>query len=456
MSIYSDLISAYEKAAETLAGKVIDEPYNFHQIAGLITTGLLKTEGLSGAIIETAAKQYKEKKEYSAHTIARFLHIETSYIYEISGKDEGIDLSTAFSFFSDLYGQKVEMDIAQNVEGLVYRGETSEQIRIKSDQMRKDSGLVVRNAGSDGKDEFEQDLQNAIEGRVINYPIKPPIVAMRKIIRHHEPGEYIVIGGRTGMGKSFIGLNYIYSASKENIPSCYINLENTPKNIQKRVWQMHTGIKYEHDMSLLSDDMTNKAMQGWEDVKKMPFKSHHTGRSVQTILNTIRQDYYERGIQLAVIDYIQLMKDNTLKGSRADQIQEISAEVRALCLDLKIPLIALAQIGREAEKSASKRPALSDLKGSGGLEEDAATVLLLFRPSYYDIETDESGNIYAENYADIYIAKGRDVGTGLIECRFDPVRGFHDKSETTPSFTEPVPFKIPDNLKRYDREYVPF
>ena len=213
MSIYSDLISAYEKAAETLAGKVIDEPYNFHQIAGLITNGLLKTEGLSGSIIETAAKQYKEKKEYSAHTIARFLHIETSYIYDLANKDEGIDLSTAFSFFSDLYGQKVEMDIAQNVEGLVYRGETSEQIRIKSDQMRKESGLVVRNAGSDGKDEFEQDLQNAIEGRVINYPIKPPIVAMRKIVRHHEPGEYIVIGGRTGMGKSFIGLNYMYSAS---------------------------------------------------------------------------------------------------------------------------------------------------------------------------------------------------------------------------------------------------
>jgi replicative DNA helicase len=457
MSIYTDLLKQYEAAASILAGKVLEEPYNFHQIAGLITSGILNTEGMAGAIITAAANQFKEKREYSVHTIAKAMHIETGYLLALTDKDHGLDTRTAFSFLADIYGQRVELEIAQHVEGLVYQGDTSEQIKIKCDQKRKESGLIQLNVSSDGKQEFEEELNSALQGIVVDYPIKPPIKAMRQIIKHHEPGEYIVIGGRTGMGKSFIGLNYIYEASQKNIPSCYINLENTPKNIQKRIWQMHTNIKYDFDLSGLSDSQMTRATTGWDEVKKMPFKTHHTGRSVQTILNTIRQDYYERGIQLAVIDYIQLMKDNTIKGNRAAEIQEISAEVRSLCLDLKIPLIALAQIGREAERSTSKRPGLSDLKGSGGLEEDAATVLLLFRPSYYDIDSDENGNRYADNYADIHVCKGRDVGTGLVECRFDPVRGFFDKEDTTPSFQPAIPFTIPNNLKKYDRnQEVPF
>ena len=423
---FEEVADRYENAADTLCRRVLAEPYNFHQVDGKIELPMLQTVGLSGKVIAEAQKQFRANRQYTPHSIAVALKIEQSSLLSEALKDSTIELLPAFDLFFEQYGRKFEMDLSKLTEGFLYHGLTSEEIAVKQQQIRRESGLSARVTGSDGKPEFEAELLSSLDGKIIEYPIKPPIVAMRKLVPHHEPGEYIIIGGRTGMGKTYLGLNYIYRSSLEGIPTCYINLENTPKNVQKRIWQMHGGIGFKPDLSGLSEFETRKALTAWEEVKEMPFKTHHTGRSSQNILNTIRQDYYDRGIQLAVIDYIQLMRDMQFKGNKAGEIGEISAEVRALCLDLKIPLIALAQINREADKTAGKRPGLSDLKGSGDLEQDAALILLPFRPSYYNITEDEDGNVYEDDAADIHIAKGRDWGTGIVGCKFDHVRGFYD------------------------------
>jgi KaiC/GvpD/RAD55 family RecA-like ATPase len=454
---YEAMQIRYENALQTLCARVLAEPYNFYHVDGAIVPKMLSDGNINGRIIAQAQKDFRKSKQYTPQSIASALNISMDELFDKANADHEMDLPFAFEMFVEHYGRKVEMDIARQTEGLLWNGDTSEQIKIKSDQTRRESGLSARVMGSDGKDEFQAELIAAMEGKMIEYPIKPPIKNMRKIIPFHEPGEYVIVGGRTGMGKSFYGLNCIHAASLDGIPTCYINLENTPKNIQKRIWQMESGLEFRRDMSKMPDRDFQIAGEAWDRVRKMPFKSHHTGRSVNVILNTIRQDFYERGIQLAVIDYIQLMRDIQFKNNRPAEISEISAEVRALCLDLKIPLIALAQIGREAERSGDKRPGLSDLKGSGGLEEDAATVLLPFRPAYYEITQDGNGRIFEDDYADIHIAKGREVGTGLIECRFNHIKGFYDKpDESKFPTTAPVDFTLPASARPKADEKIPF
>ena len=218
---------------------------------------------------------------------------------------------------------------------------------------------------------------------------------------------------------------------------------------------MHTGVKWQPQYPGITQVQVGKMMEGWEWVKKCNIESYTPQRNLNAVLNTIRRDYYERGCQLAVVDYLQKIREGSFRGNRVDELAEISAELRQLANDLKIPIIVLAQINREAEKSADKRPSMADIRGSGDIEQDASTVLLLYRPGYYQIENDENALPYPENYADIYRAKGRDSGPGLVKCRFNEVFGFYDEdlfsgSTQFPNQSQPGPATSPVPRGGYD------
>ena len=446
-AIFADAMKQYECAVDTLACRILGEPYNLHRIAADIFPAMFNG-GLSGQVVLESVSQFRNNGHYTPGTVAAALKVSPEALYEMSRRDTDMDLSFAFGLFREIYGRFVEVQIADYTCGWAMQGMTGDEIRIQADRMRKDKAAFSRIAGSDGRAEFESELYAALDGKSFDYPVKPPLSALRKLAPYHEPGEYIIIAGRTGMGKSYIGLNYIYHLSALGVPTSYINLENTPKNVQKRIWQMHSGLQWSYNLGGLSDEKTRHAVRCWEEVKAMPFRSLATGRRLDSIVNAIRQEYYERGIKLAVVDYLQLMKEPSQKGNRVNELAEISAEIRALALELQIPIIGLAQINREAERTAGKRPSLVDLRGSGDLEQDASTVMLLFRPSVYEITEDSDGMPYPDNYADIHIAKGRDSGTALVKCRFDPIRGFYDAEQTpvfptVPDYQNAQPFTMP-------------
>ena len=206
-------------------------------------------------------------------------------------------------------------------------------------------------------------------------------------------------------------------------------------------------------------------MEAWEWAKNCQIKCVTPARTLRALTNAIQREYYEHGCQLAVVDYIQKFREPSFRGQRVDELAEISAELRQLAADLKISIMALAQINREAEKSGDKRPNLADIRGSGDIEQDATMVMLLYRPEYYSIEVDADGNLYPEHYADIRIAKGRDIETGLIKCRFNSVRGFYDNdpfaasdsSAFAPTATQ-FPTSIPATARpsQNDEQDIPF
>jgi len=388
-SLISEIGAKLEGLEKVLACRILGEPFNFSQIAEKLSAGMNNRLGLdkgrknnSLGIIAEAQAQYRRTGRYNVLSLADAVGISANLLSKMARSHSEFGVADVFDMYFDAYGRWVELELSRDVEAQLASGLSSSEIAIQQAARRRDAGLNVRAQSSDGKEEFEAELTAAIEGKIIDYPIKPPIVDMQRHMPYHEPGDYIIIGARTGMGKTYLALNYIYQAALQNIPTCYINLENAPKNMQRRIWQIHGKNPFKRDMSMLSDIEAAAALRAWDEVKKMPFKTHHTGRSLHNITNAIRVDYYERGIQLAVIDYVQLMTDAQNKGNRVTEIEAISGAVRELSLDLNIPIIALAQIGRESEKTHGKRPTLADLKGPGALEQDATGVLLPFRPAY--------------------------------------------------------------------------
>jgi hypothetical protein len=453
----TEVFDKYQRALQSLACRVLGEPYNFRAIDEHLTPAMCGGDYF-GEVLAEAQKQFRATGHYSPQSISMATGQDVTALLNWAQADSELDTMTAWAMFEHIYGQWVEIQAADLVRAQIGNGSSSEEIRINTDKFRKEKGLTAKVIINDGKGDFERELINAIDCKPTVYAVRPPLESLRQSIPYFEPGEYAVVAARTGMGKSYFALNCNYQCAKDNVPSCYINLENTPKNVQRRIWQMHTGVKWQPQYPGITQVQVGKMMEGWEWVKKCNIESYTPQRNLNAVLNTIRRDYYERGCQLAVVDYLQKIREGSFRGNRVDELAEISAELRQLANDLKIPIIVLAQINREAEKSADKRPSMADIRGSGDIEQDASTVLLLYRPGYYQIENDENALPYPENYADIYRAKGRDSGPGLVKCRFNEVFGFYDEdlfsgSTQFPNQSQPGPATSPVPRGGYDAPF---
>ena len=137
--------------------------------------------------------------------------------------------------------------------------------------------------------------------------------------------------------------------------------------------------------------------------------------SVLELRSKARRLKHEHGLDLILIDYLQLMQGTEGRNSesRQQEISEISRSLKALARELKVPVIALSQLSRGVELRAEKRPQLSDLRESGSLEQDADIVMFLYRDEYYNRESDK------KNTAELIIAKNRNGPTTTVGLQFE-------------------------------------
>jgi replicative DNA helicase len=117
----------------------------------------------------------------------------------------------------------------------------------------------------------------------------------------------------------------------------------------------------------------------------------------------------DKGVDLIIIDYLQLMSGSGRSESRQQEVSEISRNLKAIAKEMDAPVIALSQLSRAPEQRADHRPILSDLRESGSIEQDADIVMFLYRDEYYNKETDK------KNVAEVIIAKQRNGPTGIVE-----------------------------------------
>lgn len=241
-----------------------------------------------------------------------------------------------------------------------------------------------------------------------------------KVTAGLQPTQFIIIAARPAMGKTAFALNLAtYAAMHSKKSVAIFNLEMSAEQLANRILQslgqingtrMRTGRLEHNDWKRL-----NEAISQLSDTNL--FLDDTPGITIGEIRSKCRRlANSEKGLGLVVIDYLQLITGPAkTAGNRQQEVSEISRSLKTMAMELKIPVIALAQLSRAVESREDKRPIMSDLRESGSIEQDADIVSFLYRDDYYNKEARRDDNA---SITEFILGKNRSGPTTTIELLF--------------------------------------
>ena len=251
--------------------------------------------------------------------------------------------------------------------------------------------------------------------------------------------DLIIIAGRPSMGKTALATNIAFNASlnikKNDLKTsvAFFSLEMSSEQLSTRILAEQSRIK-SNDIrrGKINQDDFERFIEASKNLEMLPLHIDDTPAiTISALSNRARRLKRKEGLDLIVIDYIQLMKSSGYRNEgRVLEIAEITQGLKALAKELDVPVLALSQLSRQVEQREDKKPQLSDLRESGSIEQDADVVMFVFREQYY-LEKQEPKPGTAEhvewqekmsqihNEAEIIIGKQRHGPTGVIKLEFE-------------------------------------
>ncbi|MAK12651.1 MAG: replicative DNA helicase [Candidatus Pelagibacter sp.] len=251
--------------------------------------------------------------------------------------------------------------------------------------------------------------------------------------------DLVIIAGRPSMGKTALATNIAFNASlnlqKNDLKAsvAFFSLEMSSEQLSTRILAEQSRIK-SNDIrrGKINQDDFERFIEASKNLEMLPLHIDDTPAiTISALSNRARRLKRKEGLDLIVVDYIQLMKSSGYRNEgRVLEIAEITQGLKALAKELDVPVIALSQLSRQVEQREDKKPQLSDLRESGSIEQDADVVMFVFREQYY-LEKQEPKPGTAEhvewqekmslihNQAEIIIGKQRHGPTGVIKLEFE-------------------------------------
>lgn len=235
---------------------------------------------------------------------------------------------------------------------------------------------------------------------------------LNKILGGFQKSDFIIIGGRPAMGKTAFALNLATKISaKFNKPVAIFSLEMSKQQLDERLLGALACVDLQKIREgNLNDKEWEKLTQKFSILSNAPlYVNDEPYLTPQILKRRARRLKREKGIELIVIDYLQLMAGDRRTENKQQEVSEISRQLKLLARELDIPIIALSQLSRGLEARQDKRPIMSDIRESGAIEQDADLVMFLYRDEYYNENTQD------KNIAEVIISKHRKGATGTVK-----------------------------------------
>lgn len=411
------------EAEEGILSILIDYPSLISEAAHLVRADefyLTKNEEIFRSLIE----MNEAKKEVNLITLGDYL-----------GKN--LELVGGMDYLSHLVEIRPLSSFLESYCKLVKSKATLRKIILISDVLKKDAyeSNTPDEIIEKGADEFYQLIQKshheemksiseimeetlkriedlcASKGKITG--ITTGFADLDKMLNGLQRSDLVLLAARPSMGKTALGINFATNAAKAGYSVAVFSLEMSGTQLGQRILAAETGLSLgklltgdldiTRDFNIIGTTMDHLIQRNLH-IDETP------GISVQELRSKCKRlKSRPEGLDMVLIDYLQLMTVNTGRNeNRQQEISTISRSLKGLAKELDCPVVALSQLSRGPEQRTDHRPMMSDLRESGAIEQDADVVLLLYRPGYYDKDVPESETI-------VNIAKHRNGQTGDVQ-----------------------------------------
>ena len=248
---------------------------------------------------------------------------------------------------------------------------------------------------------------------------------LNKKINGLQRSDLLLIAARPAMGKTAFALNLVQNAALKGDASVAVfSLEMSKEQLVQRMIASQSTVELKKiKTGTLADNDWPRITDGMAILSGAKIHIDDTpGIKISELRSKCRKLKIEKGLDLVLIDYLQLMEGEGQNESRQQEIAKISRSLKILAKELDCPVVALSQLSRAPEQRADHRPMLSDLRESGSIEQDADIVMFLYRDEYYNPDTEK------QNIGEVIVAKNRHGETGTVELVwFGGIQKFADK-----------------------------
>jgi replicative DNA helicase len=303
--------------------------------------------------------------------------------------------------------------LAYNEESMVdtVMDEAEKAVFNVSERRLKHDVMPIRSVLSDYYDRIDELSKRPDEF----FGVPTGFIDLDRMLSGLQPSDLLIIAGRPGQGKTGFLLSVAKNAALTHKKHVAIfSLEMSNEQVVQRLIAQETGIdsqrlrtgkleEHEHDLFVHSIEVFSDTRIFLDDTPAI------TPLQLRT---KCRRLHMEFGLDLVIIDYLQLMGGDTRTDNRVQEVSYISRNLKVLARELNVPVLAAAQLSRAVEQRSDKRPVLSDLRESGSLEQDADIVMFIYRPDQYEKDT------VKQNVAEIIVAKHRNGPVGSVELIF--------------------------------------
>lgn len=421
------------RSEQVVLYSMLMNPSTIHDIMSKVSCDMFLTT-INKVIFEAAYELYLSQEPINAVSLSQSIMKKNTMhkresVLEISAitsyKPTGINELESSIYF--LIGENVRhehIDLAKKLELMANKDEYDPQEVINVLQSHisdnKFKSLLRR------KDMDNEFLLKELDKKILDASTKDGVSGIETGYKRFDvltsgmqPTNFIIIAARPAMGKTQYALGMMKHASiRNNYKGLFISCEMDEVQVMKRIISVDSGIPGYH---IKRGKLETREIMRYEKSKRRIINSNLKivagSFTITDILSLVYKLKYSQGLDYVVIDYIQKVQSPGAQ-NRTNEVGDVSRKLKDMANELKIPVVALAQLSRAVEHRNDKKPMLSDLRESGDIEQDADIVMFLYRNGYYMAPEERENNPMADDgYA--IIAKHRDGELEDIQLTFD-------------------------------------
>jgi replicative DNA helicase len=464
---------------QALLGAILVNNEAFYRVSDFLEAGHF-FESVHQKLYELAGGLIRVGKTATPVTLKTFLPADldvggltgSQYLARLAA--EATTVINAVDYGRSIYDLAIRRSlivIGEEVVNAAYDAAVDERPQEQIEQAERNLYALAETGRYDGGfQRFEQALTAAVEMAANAFQrdgqlsgIASGLRDLDRMMGGLQPSDLIILAGRPGMGKSSLATNIGYNIARAYEPGDvradgqiasslnggivgFFSLEMSAEQLATRILAEQTEIaSYKIRRGEISSSDFDRIAEASREMGRIPFYIDETGGlSIAQLAARARRLKRQRGLDLLIIDYIQLLQGSSRKAqeNRVQEVTEITTNLKALAKELNVPILALSQLSRAVEARDDKRPQLSDLRESGSIEQDADVVMFVFREEYYLKNkeprpgTDEYFKWQAEmervhGRAEVIIGKQRHGPTGTVQMQFKAeVTRFADLAES--------------------------